>query len=451
MLLYYAVVDLSVLIWLVGCILTIIVNIKLFASFVRGCSGNISYLPTFFLILLLVFMEPLVFIIGDGQIPTLNNPQARNPGAELQALALTCFFCGVILILKRQRSKVLTGMFGMEVTSPNSSVIFMSITVVFFVIGIYPYIASGDSLLIFLLAGRSVSAFSQFDVVGAGNTNFLPHLTNFIVGVGVLTGYMLLNRKFVSTAVYGTSILLFSTTLVFLASGGGRTRLGFVVAPLLIYYFMRSKSSFSKQIKGFGLLILTVLLISYMVQVRNQGVLDTLEVKAVSLEGNNLNRELVLISEHYTKPIGCDNMVFCMVMPYIDTLNKFISNPIPRAYFEGKYLDPSFADYNILRTGSSGFEQTSNVTATSFGRYYILYGWWGVLAISLIIAYFLRVIARKIEKETSDLRLLLLAQWAYFLGQSVRDFNPGWLYPVLFTHLVYVVVSHYSDLKSRIN
>ncbi|HAJ3020376.1 TPA: oligosaccharide repeat unit polymerase [Escherichia coli] len=325
----------------------------------------------------------------------------------------------------------------------------LAVILLFLVIGFIPYISNGFDYFIFLLISGRSDGFSQFDVSAVGNTNFLTILSNFIIACGIYSGTLLIVRDDMALKrIFLYAVLVFSILII--ASGGGRTRAGFIIVPLLYIYFNYRVTNIRNIGKFLFVLLASGLLILSMVSLRDKGV-ESGEVD-FELTGFNLNRELYyILSQKDYFPLVCESSALCALLPLTDTVEKFVTNPVPRLLYSGKYLDPSFSFYNNLRLGNSGLYKGSNITPTAIGRYYMLYGTYGVVFVGLLFGFFASYVDRKLLLEKDVSKVIFLSTLMYYIAQSIRDLNPGWLYPSVFTFLlVYLInkVDYDSNYRS---
>ncbi|AMG29790.1 oligosaccharide repeat unit polymerase [Grimontia hollisae] len=321
-----------------------------------------------------------------------------------------------------------------------------------FALGLYPYLKNGlNGMIILLLSGRE-DGFSQFDIQAVANTNFLSILSNFLIATGVISAYLLCAKCYESNLGKILLILILLLSTLIIASGGGRTRVGFIIVPSLFLYISYTSFRIKEKVKVIVFSLASLLLIFSMVSIRDQGVLNSEDIK-FELKGFNLNRELAFILSNKDEfPLACKSTITCTIIAPIETTLKFVTNPIPRFYYEGKYLDPSFAFYNKLRLGDAGLYKGSNITPTAIGRYFMLYGIPGVFFIGILFGFLSEFCDSGIRKNNyvSTFKIIMLTMLSYYLAQSVRDFNPGWLYPLLFTAISFpFIIGEKSDRFNR--
>lgn len=416
---------------------------------------HISLLGFMCFLILFVFIEPIIFIISEKGFPVWSG-MTTSRQIDLNYLFVLSFFCSFISIsyflFSYYSSPSITRCMGFGENKLTNRSVF--ILLLLLLVGLYPYFSNGlNGFFSIILSGRGANGFSQFDIVASGNTSFTFILSNLLIGVSVLVGYILISKVEVSHGQKLLLVIMFVLCFLIIASGGGRTRLGFILVPLLIVYLIFNGSSILGKFKFFSIAIAFLVPIMSMVSLRDNGVelfSKVFDISQLELVGMNLNRELYyILGNDGSFPIACDTHLSCAVKPPLDTLYSFLSNPIPRVLFPDKYLDPSFAIYNNMRVGSTGLGVGSNVTPTVIGRYFMLYGIMGVFFVASFLGALLAYADRLLLSPKSAGIIIFSSGFSYFLMQSVRDFKPGWLYPVIFTYFVYMCVK--SNLERKRN
>lgn len=406
-----------------------------------------SLMMVYLFLFLFLLLEPLIFLNNDLGFPTWFELGTQSYFANYDYVITISIFLSMI-----NGSYFLSSLFIEKINENNNREVkplgqtswFVIVVIsIFLMIGFIPYISNGIDYFIYLLISGRSDGFSQFDVSAVGNTNFLTILSNFIIACGVCSGALLISNR--DTRIKRcVLIFVLLLSIIIIASGGGRTRSGFIIVPLLFFYFKYKVKNIYSLSKFLAAVFLSLMIILSMVSLRDKGI-DSGEVD-FELTGFNLNRELYYIlsqKEHF--PISCDGYLSCIFKPPLETLEKFITNPIPRVIYPDKYLDPSFAFYNNLRLGNSGLYKGSNITPTVIGRYYMLYGFFGVFFVGGVFGVFSSVVDRKLQSEGDFKNTLLLATLMYYIAQSVRDLNPGWLYPSIFTFILAYFISKVNN------
>lgn len=183
-----------------------------------------------------------------------------------------------------------------------------------------------------------------------------------------------------------------------------------------------------------------LLVLSFQANFRDSGQINNDFFQHSPFRGFSLNREVAFIVETYPEQVAFyrESLFFRILSPIPETFMLFVTNPIPRTFWPNKPVDPSFSSFNHLRTGATGFEATSNVTPTIPGRFYMLYGVFGVVQIGLMLGVSWRfvdnLLTRSRNRGSSDMMLIAAALNAVFFI-SCRDLTPGKFFPVLFLFL----------------
>lgn len=422
-------VDISTSIW---CLLTITLfaNIctDLYIGFIRY-RINLAFLFFKLFYLVLILLEPFISILTTGEFSYIKQ-FGYHPEHAIDVVIMFHVIY-VFLLIFFDRTVILSRVYKEPITSIHNVIVLL----VFNIIGLYPYVRNGlDGFVTLILGGRSVGN-SQFGNVGMGNGDLLIHLSTLLIAVSCIAGYKLLSMKQRGrlTIVYA---IIFVLNLVIVASSGTRTRVVFILLPLAIFYFYTLQvgfRSFSVWRVSVGLFF-SLVLFSVMAQFRVTGYQDLSNDDSISLDlsGINLNNEFVYIVENFSRPVNQRGFVKCLIYPIPEQFWKFLVNPIPRIIYKNKYVDPSFAEFNIKRIGYSGQNETFNITPTIFGRFFLLYGYVGLVYIPLFTIVPLYIINRKMTSHSLDTYgVLVFAMMITFLCQSLRDLSPGWIYSTI--------------------
>ncbi len=403
--------------------------------------------PVFFLGLFgCVCMDPLRYYLAGDR---LHAPEGF-PEPAAQAVAdvglLVSAFCLAVVLGARWVGPGRQPAGRSWLRGPGSPREAVAWSAVLLILGMLPFVLLSEgpnplrAIINTALAARSQTGYQQFDTVGAGAENAaLLVLINALVLAPVVAGYGLVVLRpgaFSAAAL----VAIGGCGMVLAASGGGRTRFAWAVLPLALFCVFWAIENRSRRYLRVAMaaLLATVLIWVAQRQYRLAGwsawADEPLDIRA-GLQ-NDLAAELALIVENFPhrEPFyGGDSPLERAVRPLPDLALLFLSNPIPRRLWPGKPIDPSWADYNQLRTGADGLESTTNITATVMGRAYLNYGWFGVIEIGLAVGVLCRMVDRWIERSRGKpFHLLLGASGAYYLFISARDLAPGWLYPLVF-------------------
>lgn len=423
--------------------------------------ARISVPLMLFGVFLCVCMDPLKYYWMGGRI---RSPRGfPEPSHEAFSdvgflVSLFCFMALLVITLKpgKKKSALKT------IKGPQTIKQVLISAVVLFVIGLIPFLLlGGDSVSLSSITeavsrGRSGGGLQFETTNSASSTAHILVLANATVVSGVLAGYGLIafsGKR--NTKVF--LFVLFIASLLFVASGGGRTRVGFVLFPLIILLYLKLINL--KQNKYIWLVgcfvVFTLILMIIQLRYRDQGWQQIGQDYNVSQSGysNDLCTELAVIVSHYPEQeyfLGGDNIFERTVYPIPKFLYFFVANPIPRILWSGKPESPSWAKYNYLRTGSTAEDQGSTVTATVMGRFYMEYGIPGVIEIGLLMGFLWRLVDKAIiNHEWNSFAVLISCMFSYYLLQSTRDLWPGWLYPVLFLILYGIGIDIYNRKHGR--
>tara|TARA_Y200000002_G_C22681945_1_gene664459 strand:- start:1689 stop:3098 length:1410 start_codon:yes stop_codon:yes gene_type:complete len=423
--------------WRVGWTVLTLISISLLVSYINQLTNKkIIYDKFLFLLGIFVFImfEPFIFLFQGLDFPFVDdrlisdNFIANKTGLIVSLYALF-FYVGRIIAFKFIRPKPIKSY------QANSKIGLISISL-FIIMAISPFFISGTESLIdnFLIniAGRSTGNIG-FSSVSLGASNFIIVLLGAsILPTIILVGIYAMDKNiFLKILFSSICIILF----ILYASLGGRSGVILVFITLMILWHVKSKKRFPIfRFTIFSLLGLFILL--YQINYRDDGFVDD-EMNMSALTGYELNRELAFIVSHYGENedfISTQNIISSSIFPLIDTFILFVTNPIPRAVWSNKPIDESFAPYNTLRTGLTGFEGTSNITPTIPGRYYMKYGVIGVMQAGILIGILWFWANIYILKYSSSglLKLLIPVFAVSLLFICTRDFTAGRIYPLLF-------------------
>ena len=428
--------------WLLFSSIVLIYLINDISSFLKYRKFNIPFFVFFLFYFILIIFDPLQSILLTGDISySLKFMKPKNSSLLLSGLSHAIFF---LIILFFRSPKFEFRKSNINCKKPILNLRLVILLLLINLIGFYPYLADGvEGFVEIILSSRSIGN-SQFKNIGLGNNNFIIHLSTLIISVGSILGYYILysKSKYKNLKIFIFIVLIINILIV--ASSGTRTRIILLIVPIFSYIiFLRTEKIFN--ISNKKILIFTsflLILLSLMTEFRKIGFSDLNKTKSINLkfDGLNLNNEFIYCIEKFSKPVENRNFFQCIIYPIPEQLIKFITNPIPRVYYKNKYLDPSFAEFNQLRIGNSGFDEGFNITPTIFGRFYMLYGFIGIFYISFFIGFVLKKITIYINNSNSLFEIFLNFCFLAFLCQSIRDLSPGWIYSFIFTYLIYRIL-----------
>lgn len=409
--------------------------------FFHGGIFSISKLIFLIIYFALILLEPLISVIVNGEL----SYESKFGKLEQTSFFLNnishIIFIFIFFLLNEKNKQIKFRKTDVITHSFNYKMLFKLFVI--FIIGLYPYIKDGfANFIVILISGRGFSN-SQFITTGSASETYINHLSSFLIVVSSFSAYYLLTHLSMNFIKKFSLIFLFIASLLVVASSGTRTRVLLIVLPmicLIVYLHMKNLRYFKK---SDGLLIfLFAIIVSIMGEFRkvgyNQIFVENRDPTYSSYaDGLDLNNEFLYVIENFPKPVNDRTLIESILFPIPEQFIKFITNPIPRAIYSNKYIDPSFEIYNKLRIGYSGLNETFNITPTIFGRFYMLYGIIGIIYLSFFIAYAVKktnyFVNSKNDIETVFLSFIFLA----FLCQSLRDLSPGWIYPFVFSYFTH--------------
>lgn len=441
-------------------LLTLILIFNIKTVFKKKISINYNFcLSVFFLFfLLLLLIDISISIIKFGNVSYIykfGKPSEENNFiVYLQVLIflIITMFCVQLVTVSRLTWK--KSLADRELGDKE-----ILLLLIFFFLGLVPYISNGlQSFFDLVLLSRAAGGGnSQFGMYGGGTTVKI-FLHNLLITSGLVSGYFLYNKS-IKNIKFIICLVIFLVSIIIVASSGTRTKLGLIIVPLIFSNFFKNRNNrnFLLYFKYVIVLLVMTFILSIMVKYRSVGISaisdDNSRRTAHSLDvtGTDLGAELFVIAKYYTKPLACNNLPECFIFPAYDTVIKFITNPIPRRFWKDKYIDPSFTHFNKLRTGHTGLTKKSgtNITPTVIGRYYMLYGWPGVIFSGLVFGVSLGVMNNFLisSRSKTNADYLIIFCFLYYFCQSIRDLVPGWLYGYLF-FIIYFLICNYSNNKT---
>lgn len=406
---------------------------------IKEKKANIPLFVFFVFYFILIILEPVMSIVNTGETSyILKFGQPKNSSLMISGVSHSLF---VLVILSFQNFKQTSIRGHNFLKAPQLNFKLTLSLIIFTLIGLYPYFRDGlEGFIQTIILSRSENN-SQFKITGMANADFAVHLATILISVGSICGYYLTysnSKKLIYKIIL---FFLLTITIVVVGSSGTRTRIILLIIPIISFIlFIKSKKI--KKIKTKKIILLSIggiILLSFMAQFRKIGFanISSKETTSLNFDGLDLNNEFIYTIENFEKPINARNFFQTLFYPIPEQIIKFVTNPLPRKFFPNKYLDPSFAPYNIKRIGYSGLNKTFNITPTIFGRFYILYGFVGIIYVSILIGYSLTKINNNLENSHNLFTIFLNFCFLAFICQSIRDLSPGWLYAFVFTLIIF--------------
>lgn len=418
---------------------------------IKALKGEVVYDKLLFILGLIVFIiyEPASLIFSTKGFPDVNNTYINDDYVAnfvgfMTVVYIYSFYLGHMLTQSfYSRKKMLVFNKG------ESDELKPYLLIFYFIIACLPFFIFGSSSIVenflFNLNARA-NGYVAFASGGLGSKNpIISLLAQSIPATIILLAiYMdkISNRQKII-------VFIFMMFLFFLyISLGGRSGVIFVFMSIAIFWYLRRKVKTIPVSKIFLILFLIFAAMTYQINTRDSGNFTNTDKSGMT--GFDLNRELTFIVRNYglnNEYLSANNIIEQITLPIIETVYLFVTNPIPRILWKDKPIDESFAPYNKLRTGKTGFESGSNITPTIQGRYYMKYGLVGVIEIGIFIGI-LWTIANNLIRENlsmSKLKLIIPIAFAATLFSTTRDFAPGKFYPFLFIYLFYIL----NNIKVR--
>lgn len=305
------------------------------------------------------------------------------------------------------------------------------------IISIFPFFfyGSGEILENFSnnLNARQ-SGYVAFTTAGLGTENpFIVLMVQFLPVSIILLFIKILNSTLVFKFIY-FPILIFLVILAISTGGRGLVITVFIFALLYFLYFYRF--SFLVLFIPISLLVSEVLTF----QINNRYAYSR-ENEKNYMTGYDLNKELAFIVENFDsdKFMNSDSKLKTYFGPILETGILFITNPIPRIFWKNKPYDKSFSYYNSIRFGETGLGRNSNITPTIPGRFFLKYGFSGVIQIGLLIGLIFSFANVLLERSLyyKNINMIIFSFLLLsILFISVREFAPGKFYSLIILYIV---------------
>lgn len=389
-------------------------------------------------ILVFAVVDPVFAILAGQDFPSVGgSAYPQNEIGNMTGLVISSFcasfFLGRLLVAGSS-AKSFQGTLGVlplpKATRP-------SILILASLLALSAYLASGGGFsianLMYTIAARS-KGYVAFASSGLGTENPLIVLLAQSMPTAIVLWLISIKRSRPLWNLVAISIAVFFLTL-FILSGG---RSGFLLVTLTCVIFVLVQYDFKLRIMRTVILaLLSMLVLGFQSNFRDTGRFSQDFIQHSPFRGFALNREVAFIVSEFSESsdfIRGPGFVARLVLPIPETIFLFLTNPVPRIIWKNKPISPSFAEFNELRTGASGFGATSNVTPTIPGRFYMVYGFPGVLQIGLLLGFLWRYFDSRLlywfGKNSANVLTFAMLNAVLFI--SVRDLTPGKFYPVLF-------------------
>ena len=390
-------------------------------------------------IFIFITLEPFLALISGKDFPSIlvnvsDNYIANKTGLIVSVYLLTFYLGALISELKIKKKYFLI---------KNSKKIHVGLLFSFIVISVIPFLFYGSEGIISNLLNNILarqSGYVAFSSGGLGNENpIILLLIQFLPTILIILGVLFFENKGFKRLLIVTLIFIL---MILYISLGGRGGVTMIILSLILYYNFRPSKKKFMVFNILTMLFIIMQILSYQINSRE----INKNTQRSATEGSDLNKELAYISKQYGEKIpftDSDNILESIIKPIPEILLLFITNPIPRIIWENKPYDSSFGKYNFLRLGSTGYDIGSNITPTVPGRFYMKYGFIGVLQIGLIIGFIWGFINRQIyfNYRNNNTLIIISISLSVTLFVCTRDLTPGKFYPLLFLYLFYKINS----------
>ena len=342
-----------------------------------------------------------------------------------------------------------------KIPEPNNQSFFFVLVILMFIIGISPYflfVSEPFYVAIYNeIVGGRVSGAAW--TVGRSNTGGINYSMGAyvvqILDVGKMGSQLaafyavLIARNPMSKLLCGGIWFLWAA----LAFGSGtRGAVLFTCLPVVLLFFLKHHSEaalankmFSKKAYVVALMVGFPLLVAIQAQgfLRDTGFsgIDLGQVDVTKLKGNHMFSEGLYGYEAIPGEKGFFFDRFpgeTLIQPIPQTIYQFIIQPIPRAIWTSKPIDPAWLWYNYIVTGNDGASEGANITEGMVGHWYIRYGLSGIIQGGLLVGFCIGFSERLLQgargKTTQILFSLGLMVWLF---RGYRSLNFHFLYPML--------------------
>lgn len=396
-------------------------------------------------ILVFTVLDPIYSIIVGAEFPGPNDTvYIGNQVSNIAGLVITTFslsfFVGrtFVSVPNLQEYKVVDSNVDPKFTALHILVLALAVSIAAFLLNGGNFGIENISRAI-LARSEGYVAFSSS---GLGTEDPVVKLLGQSIPTAIVLWIISISRKRPVWSAFATLVSAILFTLYVLV--GGRSGIIFILLTIWIYLIVRKNA----QLRLFRLSMLTgltILILAFQTNFRDKGTIGSRFFEYSPLRGFALNREVAFIVNTYGEDrnfVRGPGIIDRIALPLPDTIAVFFTNPIPRIYWSDKPIDPSFGPYNELRTGRTGFGATTNITPTIPGRYYISYGFWGVIQIGLVFGFLWRLFDRGMTRRryVTSRKIIVGAMLNAIMFISLRDFTFGKFYPLLYL-LLFIFLS----------
>jgi hypothetical protein len=350
-----------------------------------------------------------------------------------------------------QRGKWFERGFFFSITEPRSPQIYFALVVAVSMLGILPYFAfSRESVLSVATKLLKLQASSIDWAYGrSGNLNYnwggyIAELLN-VGAVGGILGvfYALLISKSLLEKI--VCWILWLHFFMYGYYSGRRGVIVYFVLPPLILLFMKYQDAAVQRFQKFSIraylicgLILVAMLFVVQIQTkfRGSGMSDVKfeEVNFNDIEGNNMFSEG--LSGYQLIP---DQQPFFsnrwpgegLIRPIPEFVFWILVHPIPRALWHDKPVDPVWAWYNQVVTGSDNMQGTT-ISKGLVGWWYFRFGIFGVIEGGIVMGWLMVVSERALQNaQGRPIVIMLSLAFSTWLFRCYRDVGMLELYTLL--------------------
>lgn len=314
------------------------------------------------------------------------------------------------------------------------------------ILGMLPILSSGFSvsqILELLMIGRGADKpWVHSENIGNQTSGFIYILRCFsYAGVMLILTY-LFNIKDVAYKKLLISLLGVFILLVLSIDSGTRSLSMLVVLPCLtvvLHSKIRDENSLLIMLRFIMLVLFLVLLLQIQLIFRDEFTQDKdfweLFSNDILLLGGTI--------DYYVETVYSVLLVPGRHEYFLEfDLVYFTTFPIPRFIWENKPVSEIVWFYTMERWGVNIFNEGGNIFPGLVGQYYMSMGYIGPLVIGAVYAFICNSLNKRIYNALNVKAIYhcsLYMMYGFWLFVSFRFFSPGFLFPVLMSHLILII------------
>ena len=358
------------------------------------------------------------------------------------------------------------------IPEPSNRYFYAGILLLLFCVGISPYfLFTSDpwyrAIWQEMTGGRTGGAAWQVGRSGNVNYSWGGYLATLLqvgqVGGQLAVFYAVLVARTGVTKLIGWSIWSFWLALAF--GSGTRGNLVFMALPGIALLYLKYQAHAAVLLKSVnkrayfwagGLLVALLFAVQFQAYFRTTSYAgaDVSTVSLSQLRGTGMF-SAGLLGYHYI-PRDADFFYSrfpgeSVLRPLPQTVYEFAVGPVPRALWRSKPIDPVWAWYNAVSTGSEQGLEGTTIAQGLVGGWYFRYGLAGVIQGGLLLGWLMRIAERALQtSQGRSISILLSLAFATWLFRSFRLLNFHELYPLLIGAAGLWILVRFDQALSRV-